>query len=473
MPNDLVAVIDIGKTNAKLSLVDLQSGETTWSLQRRCTTIQQSGIRALDVIGIEYLVFAGLAEAPGKERIRAIVPVAHGAAAVLLSASGEVLIAPDYEDPAFETVGETYRRLRDPFELTFSPFLPLGLNLGRQIYYLRQTHPDLFHSCAAILLYPQFWAWRLSNVMATEITSLGCHSDLWRPLEADFSTLAKSQGWDRLLPQRRGAMDVLGTISPAVARITGLDPTCSVLCGIHDSNASYLCYRASRPDERFAVVSSGTWTVIMAHGADLGLLRENRDMLANIDAFGSPVATARFMGGREYEAIAGGTPDSRRPTLESLQDVLKRRAVALPSFASSGDLFSGGRARLVNADQLDDPGRGALATLYCALQTDLLLDLLGAPSPVIIDGPFAENPLYGRVLATFRAADLKGGAPVFAGDNRAGPSECARLLLGHQTSTRLPEMPPLESPELVAHRAAWRAEVGQATARLPSEGRPH
>ena len=47
---------------------------------------------------------------------------------------------------------ETYRRLRDPFELTFSPFLPLGLNLGRQLYYLRQTHPELFRACAAILL---------------------------------------------------------------------------------------------------------------------------------------------------------------------------------------------------------------------------------------------------------------------------------------------------------------------------------
>jgi hypothetical protein len=133
--------------------------------------------------------------------------------------------------------------------------------------YLRQTHPELFRACTAILLYPQYWAWRLSNVMTSEITSLGCHSDLWRPREADFSALAKSLGWHKLLPPRRAAGDVLGTITTTVARITGLDPTCRVLCGIHDSNASYLCYRASRPaDERFAVVSSGTWTVIMAHG---------------------------------------------------------------------------------------------------------------------------------------------------------------------------------------------------------------
>ena len=475
MTDDLIAIIDIGKTNAKLSFVDAESGETTWSLQRRCTTVERLGIRALDVDGVESLLMAGLAEAPGKERVSAILPVAHGAAAVLLAASGEVIAAPDYEDSALSSVGETYRRLRDPFELTFSPFLPLGLNLGRQLYYLRRTHPELYRACTAVLLYPQYWAWRLSNVMASEITSLGSHSDLWRPREADFSALAKSLGWDKLLPPRRAAGDVLGTITTSVARMTGLAPTCRVLCGIHDSNASYLCYRTSRPaDERFAVVSSGTWTVIMAHGAELERLQEGRDMLANIDAFGSPVATARFPGGREYEAIAGDSPLTRQPTLESLKGVLEKRALALPSFADTGGPFVGQRGRLVNAEQLDARERGALATLYCALQTDLLLDLLGAPTPVIIDGPLTENPLYGPLLATLRAAPpsnaKKADTPVFAGDNRAGPSECARFLLGHRPTTQLRRATPLDLPDLEAYRAHWRAE---AASRSPDANPVH
>jgi sugar (pentulose or hexulose) kinase len=262
--------------------------------------------------------------------------------------------------------------------------------------------------------------------------------------------------------------------------MTGLDPACRVLCGIHDSNASYLCYRASRPaDERFAVVSSGTWTVIMAHGAELERLQEGRDMLANIDAFGSPVATARFPGGREYEAIAGDNPLTKQPTLESLKGVLQRRALALPSFAGTGGPFVGQRGKLVNAEQLDARERGALATLYCALQTDLLLDLLGAPTPVIIDGPLTENPLYGPVLASLRAAqhgdskaqgDAKeADAPVFAGDNRAGPTECARFLLGHRPATQLRRATPLDLPGLEDYRARWRAE---ATSRSPHASPP-
>jgi L-fuculokinase len=452
MPQDLIAVLDVGKTNAKLILVDAHTGEVAQCREKGFEAIQQSPVRRLNVFGIERWLLSSLKDAAEKEHIHALVPVAHGAAAVLVSASGEVIAAPDYEDPLFNTVSESYRSQRDPFEVTLSPFLPLGLNLGRQLYYLREQHPTLLDSCSRILLYPQYWAWRLSNVMATEMTSLGCHSDLWQPRAARFSGLTRAQGWDALLPPLRAASDVLGTISPEVAQFTGLDRTCRVLCGIHDSNASYLCYRAShRPGEPFVVVSSGTWTVIMAHGADLARLRENRDMLANVDALGTPVATARFMGGREYEAIAGNSSTPQQPTLESVRGVLDKNALALPSFAIAGGPFANRKAELLNADQLNSSERSALATLYCALQTDLLLDLLGATGTVLVDGPLAANPLFGALLAAFRP-----GSRVLIGDNRAGPTQCARLLCGHTPSLHLHEIRPLSCAGLADYRSHWR-----------------
>jgi L-fuculokinase len=455
MSPHLIAVADVGKTNAKLSVVDAQTGEITWSVDKRHCVQQFSGLGQLDVIETEDWLLSAMAGAPDKAHIGSIVPVAHGAAAVLVASSGEFLAAPDYEDPAFDTVADAYRALRDPFELTYSPFLPLGLNLGRQLYYLSRTLPELSRACASILLYPQYWAWRLSNIMASEITSLGCHTDLWRPREADFSQLARAQGWDRLLPPRRLAQDVLGTVSPSVARLTGLDPACRVLCGIHDSNASYLCRRVSRPShEAFAVVSSGTWTVLMAHGTRLEDLREARDMLANVDGLGTPVATARFMGGREYEVIAGSSPASRQPTIQSLQRVLATRAMALPSFAGMGGPFVGRQGTLVNAEGLDESERGALATLYCALQTDLLLELLGVFATIVIDGPLALNTLYGSLLATLRPESR-----VLIGDNRAGPVECARYLCGHSPSSDLREAVPLRELAVADYRDQWRARV--------------
>ncbi len=45
-------------------------------------------------------------------------------------------------------------------------------------------------------------------------------------------------------------------------------------------------------------------------------------MLANVDALGVPTATARFMGGREYAAIAGEAGACRQPDQAGLAAVL-------------------------------------------------------------------------------------------------------------------------------------------------------
>jgi hypothetical protein len=146
---------------------------------------------------------------------------------------------------------------------------------------------------------------------------------------------------------------------------------------------------------------------------------------------------------------------------------LKKHADALPPFVKSGGPFEGHEGKLVNADNLDRQERAALATLYCALETDLLLDLLGTSGPIVVEGPMATNPLYGRLLATFRPSKT-----VALGDHRGGSaSECARYLFRQTTGTApLREAAPLDLPDLDGYRNAWRAD---ATSKLPSEDRPH
>ena len=79
----------------------------------------------------------------------------------------------------------------------------------------------------------------------------------------------------------------------------------TIFCGIHDSSASLLPHLKER-DPPFAVVSTGTWVILFAVGGDIDQLDPNRDTLANVSAFGDPVACARFMGGREFERLTGG-----------------------------------------------------------------------------------------------------------------------------------------------------------------------
>ena len=51
---------------------------------------------------------------------------------------------------------------------------------------------------------------------------LGCHTDLWRPANRDFSTLVSRMGWTALFPPIRHAWQALGTIREDVATRTGL-----------------------------------------------------------------------------------------------------------------------------------------------------------------------------------------------------------------------------------------------------------
>src|SRR5438132_12793080 len=100
--SDLIAVIDIGKTNARIFLLEAQSGAIVSTSRRPNRVIATSPVRQLDMQGIETWLLRELAAAPDKQRIRRIVPVAHGAAAVLIDAADNVLLAPDYEDPVYE-----------------------------------------------------------------------------------------------------------------------------------------------------------------------------------------------------------------------------------------------------------------------------------------------------------------------------------------------------------------------------------
>lgn len=464
MRRNLIAVLDVGKTHAKLIVTEAEGGRVVWRGRREAASLANGPLRRLDVAGIAGWLAASLAGMPERGRIGAFVPMAHGAAAMFLDARGEVLAAPDYEDPAFAEGEADYAALRGPFARTLSPSMPLGLNLGRQFHWLQRRAPEMFARVRHVLPHPQYWAWHLSGVMASEISSVGAHTDLWLPRERRFSPLALEQGWAELFPPLRHAADVLGPVRGALARQCGLDPDCRVFCGLHDSNASYFGHRAARGGVApFTLVSSGTWCIVMSSGADPACLDEAADMLANVDIEGRPVPTARFMGGREFAAVAGAARGE--PSEARMAELIARRIMALPGFAMGGP-FHGRPGRLLGARDLDADGRATLASLYVALLTDRVLDLLGAEGDVIVDGPFAANALYGRVLAALRP-----GNPILASLEPAGGISGARhLALGAgEPAPALRRMAPLEAESLPAYHAEWRRLAGVENGRAAKQ----
>jgi sugar (pentulose or hexulose) kinase len=458
-----VVVLDVGKTNAKLTLWD-EAGTLIARRVRANAAVRGAGYRALDASGVESWATEVLTAFAREASIGAIIPVAHGAGAALVS-RGRLFAPPmDYEDDADPADRAAYDAGRDGFAATGSPALPQGLNLGMQLHRLeRLTGP--WPADVKIVTWAQYWAWRLCGVAATEATSLGCHTDLWRPLDGGPSDMAVRRGWaDRFAPLRE-AGDVLGVVSSEWVLRTGLPGDCRVYCGLHDSNAALLAARG-HPEiaaNDATILSTGTWFVAMRSAgegaaADLSGLSETRDCLVNVDAGGRPAPSARFMGGREAELMAGldifHLTDGYDPVdlIQRLPALMSGGVFALPGFVQGVGPFPRGPGRWENepSDPLD---RRAAAGLYLALMADECLGLIGSRERLLVEGRFAEAQVFVRALATLRP-----GQKVYVSNAHDDVPYGALRLLRPDLPPPSPLTPVEPLPlDLTAYARRWRA----------------
>ncbi len=452
---EALALFDIGKTNIKLSLVDPQGREL--AVRRRANQVVLDGwYPHYDVAAIETWLLDNLRDLAALANIRAIVPITHGATAVLVDDAGPVLPVTDYEQDFALADAAAYDRLRPQFIDSYSPALDHGLNLGRQIYWLQQRYPQQFSRARHLLMYPQYWAWRLCGVVATEVTSLGCHTDLWDVARGDYSSLVAQCGWQALMPPLRPAWTVLGQLRPGLAQQTGLSPQCEILCGVHDSNASLLRYLAAASSAR-VVLSTGTWVIAAALDGQLQHLQEHRDMLANVSVQGRPVPCMRFMGGREFAELAGA--QAQPCSVDDLQALVDEGIMALPCFADCGGPFAGRRGSVRGGMPTSPQRRYALATLYCVLMTDYCLQRLAAPGGVVVEGSFTANPHFAALLAA-----LSPTRAVFCSQDGSGTT-MGGWILGHwqQAASLAPPAPlavaPLSLTNWEHYRQTWHAQL--------------
>lgn len=452
-----IAVIDIGKTNAKLALVERATLSEVAVVTRSNSVLAGPPWPHFDLDGHWEFLLDSLGHFHATYGIDAISITAHGASCVLLDADGG-LAAPmlDYEHPGPDDLAEDYDRLRPPFSETGSARLAGGLNIGAQLHWMFEQDLTLKDRTAQILTYPQFWAYCLTGVAATERTSLGCHTDLWKPAKDAPSTLVQTLGIEDKLAPVRMASDTLGTITAQVVARTGLPANTPVTCGIHDSNASLLPHLLSRTSP-FSVVSTGTWIIAMTVGGTNPPLDPDRDTLINVNAFGDPVPSARFMGGREFEQIVAGAHVV--PTEADVEAVLANGTMLMPALEQSTGPFAGHDALWLPAEpDIGSGQRSVAAAYYCAMVTATCLSLTGHRGDIVVEGPFAGNMEF---LSMLTAAT---GCWVIAADNATGTSQGAALLICEnptQPIDNVHEVTTAMRPDLKRYAAYWRKECAE------------
>ncbi|MBD9385757.1 FGGY-family carbohydrate kinase [Agrobacterium sp. AGB01] len=453
-----VAVIDIGKTNAKVVVLDTASGAEI-AVERRPNTVIKSGpYPHYDIDALWQFILTSLKTFAIKPGFDAISITTHGASAALLDGKGDLAMPVlDYEHEYPVDIRKDYARLRPAFAETGSPWQSVGLNLGAQIHYQKTAFPEEFAAVHNIVTYPQYWAARLTGVLANEVTSLGCHTDLWNPGANAFSSLVDTLDIRPLMAPVRSAFDVLGPIKPEIASDLGLSADVPAYCGIHDSNASLLPHLLKRQGN-FSVVSTGTWVVNFAIGGALDQLDPTRDTLTNVDAYARPVPSSRFMGGREYEMLTQQFGTAATSDIEaSIPAILARGMMLLPSVVKGSGPFPGHQARWIADDGATNAERHAAAALYLALMTDVSLSLIGRKGPILVEGPFAKNTLYLKALSSFANTD------VIAIGGSTGTSAGAALLTGPSPTTQ-------DGREIVAgrlevgdYKRRWHAAMERVT----------
>ena len=396
--NSSTLVLDVGKTNVKL-LVMTKTGHVVDVVRLDNQSLNGPPYPHLDTERIWQWLLETTRGFATKYAIDAIVPTTHGCAAALVHADELVLPILDYETEIPEDTVEAFRGVMPTFEETQSPDLPGGLSLGRQLFWLNRDFPGEFSRAQQVLTYPQYWAWRLCGVAASEVTSISCHSHLWRPQDRSFSSLVEEQGWYRLFPPIRPAYDVLGPILTEVAQITGLAPNCKVFNGIHDANSAYSLFLRGYT-KPFSLLSTGTWVVLINPHLPVSRLNENRDTMALADLRGRPIPMGRFMGGREFEILSADAGSTKNEFTEAdVRSVLAKRSFLLPSFATGGP-YMGRRGSAIGPQVKTSGEILARATLYLALMTMTSAHILEMDEDLIITGGFVNNPWYCRLVAT-------------------------------------------------------------------------
>ena len=305
----VIAILDIGKTNKKLYLFD-ESYNTVWEKSEVLPeTTDEDGDPCEDIQYLQTWIADSLSVAGNIKDldIQAFQVAAYGASFVHLGDRGEVLTPLySYLKPYPEQIKKHFYD-RYGGELTFSMLTAspvLGsLNSGMQLYRLKNEKKDLFAKIKYSLHLPQWLSWLVTGQAVSEITSIGCHTNLW-----NFS-----QNYYHEWVLREGILEKLPSILPSTRifpckpRLNGNSsfrlPSIRLAgIGLHDSSAAMIPYLESFTDP-FILISTGTWSISMNpfNASPLTSSELQQDCLCYLSFKGRPVKASRIFAGNEHE----------------------------------------------------------------------------------------------------------------------------------------------------------------------------
>jgi sugar (pentulose or hexulose) kinase len=296
----VIAIFDVGKTNKKLFLFDEKYNIVFERSARFAETIDDEGYPCENLESLRLSVFDSLMEVFRRREfsVKAINFSTYGASFVYLDKDGKPLT------PLYNYLKPYPQELLDQFYTTYggqeafahktaSPVLG-NLNSGMQIYRIKKEKPELFGKISYALHLPQYMSYLISGRPYSDITSIGCHTNLWDFSKNDYHDWVHKEGIAEKLAPIVPSDQVVPTTFPGSSCTTGI--------GLHDSSAALIPYLLSF-HEPFVLISTGTWSISINPFNHSPLSSEElaSDSLCYMNYKGKPVKASRLFAGKEHE----------------------------------------------------------------------------------------------------------------------------------------------------------------------------
>ncbi|MEP6596636.1 MAG: FGGY family carbohydrate kinase, partial [Ginsengibacter sp.] len=316
----VIAIFDIGKTNKKLFLFDENYKIVYERSARLIETIDEDGDPCENLDSLRLSVFDSLRDVFRRKEfeIKAINFASYGASFVYLDEEGRT-VAPlynylkEYPESLKKKFYDTYGGEEEFSNRTASPVLG-NLNSGMQLYSIKYEKPLLFLQIKHALHLPQYLSFLISGNRCSDITSIGCHTNLWDFLKNEYHYWVKQEGVLEKLAPLMHCNRVLPAFFPGNKYYVGI--------GLHDSSAALIPYLVNF-QEPFILISTGTWCISLNPFNDSPLTKEEleNDCLCYMTYLGKPVKASRLFAGYEHEQQVKRLDDYFHQTAEKYRNI--------------------------------------------------------------------------------------------------------------------------------------------------------
>jgi sugar (pentulose or hexulose) kinase len=391
----VIAIFDVGKTNKKLLLFDEAYQLVLEKTVQHQETTDEDGFACEDIHMLTSWIKNSFQKILTDTRfhIKAVNFSAYGASFVHINENGQPgLLLYNYLKPFPPELQHrfynSYGGEQEFSKRTASPVLG-NLNSGMQLYWLKHRHPQAYENIRYSLHLPQYLSFILGAVPLSDLTSIGCHTNLWDFSKHAYHEWVFAEGIDKKL-----APVVPGNTIVNKGR-SEIDFPIGV--GLHDSSAALIPYLESF-HEPFVLLSTGTWCISL-NPFNKDPLTEDElraDCLCYLSFKGDPVKASRLFAGNEHEQWIKKLSDYYHKD-PAFFHTIKYRSELVGSDHQGGESINTGFDRYGSYEEAYHRIMQKIMFQQKA-STDLVLKDQNVKR-IFVDGGFSKNEVYMNLLA--------------------------------------------------------------------------